>query len=102
MLLILNFVAFFSTGNSNTDWIAFWAWGQDILDNLWKSIYYDYDKKSPNGCKIATNIESEQIIKNISKRPLVKSVYQKMIFLISQPKQMLWVLKRTVSMRRFF
>ena len=31
-----------------------------------------------------------------------KSVYQKIYFLISQPKHMLWVLKRTVSMRRFF
>ena len=35
-------------------------------------------------------------------RPPDKSVYQKIIFLISQPKRMLWVLKRTVSMRRFF
>ena len=35
-------------------------------------------------------------------RPLVKSVYQKNNFLISQPKHILWVLKRTVSMRRFF
>ena len=33
-------------------------------------------------------------------RPLVKSAYQKNNFLISQPKHMLWVLKRTVSMRR--
>ena len=36
---------------------------------------------------------------NIGCRP---DVYQKIIFLISQPKNMLWVLKRTVSMRRFF
>ena len=35
-------------------------------------------------------------------RPLDKSVYWKTIFFISQPKHMLWVLKRTVSMRRFF
>ena len=35
--------------------------------------------------------------------PLVKIAYQKkIIFLISKPKHMLWVLKRTVSMRRFF
>ena len=35
--------------------------------------------------------------------PLVKSVYQKKhFFFISEPKHMLWVLKRTVSMRRFF
>ena len=33
---------------------------------------------------------------------LVKSALLKIIFLISQPKHMLWVLKRTVSMRRFF
>ena len=35
-------------------------------------------------------------------RSLVKSAYQKTNFLISQPKHMLWVLKRPVSMRRFF
>ena len=33
---------------------------------------------------------------------LVKSVKQKNKFLISQPKHMLWVLKRNVSMRLFF
>ena len=38
----------------------------------------------------------------INFRPLVKSVYQKINFLISQPKHMLWVLKRTVSIRWFF
>ena len=31
-----------------------------------------------------------------------KSAYWKTIFFISYPKHMLWVLKRTVSMRRFF
>ena len=35
-------------------------------------------------------------------RPPYKSAYLKIILLISQPKHMLWVLKRTVSMRRFF
>ena len=35
-------------------------------------------------------------------RPLVKNAFQKNNFLISQPKYMLWVLKRTVSMRGFF
>ena len=35
-------------------------------------------------------------------RPLDKSVYRKIIYFISHPKHMLWVLKRTVSMRRFF
>ena len=33
--------------------------------------------------------------------PLVKSAYQKYNFIVSQPKHMLWVLKRTVSMKRF-
>ena len=35
-------------------------------------------------------------------RPPDKSAYWKSIFLISHPKHMLSVLKRTVSMRRFF
>ena len=35
-------------------------------------------------------------------RPIVKSAYQKINFLISQPKHMLCVLKRTISMRRLF
>ena len=38
----------------------------------------------------------------VNYRTLVKSAYQKNDFLIFQPKHMLWVLKRTVSMRRFF
>ena len=35
-------------------------------------------------------------------RTLVTSAWRKFNFLISQPKHMLWVLKRIVSMRRFF
>ena len=35
-------------------------------------------------------------------RPPDKSAYWKIIFFISHPKHMLWVLKRTVLMRRFF
>ena len=38
----------------------------------------------------------------IKHRLLVKSVYQKINFLISQPKHMLLVLRRTASMRQFF
>ena len=37
-----------------------------------------------------------------SARLIDKSAYLKFIFLISQPKHMLFVLKRTVSLRRFF
>ena len=39
---------------------------------------------------------------DLDDRHLVKSAYQNNIFLISQPKLKLCVLKRTVSMRRFF
>ena len=35
-------------------------------------------------------------------RPPDKSVYWRTIFFISHPKHMLWVLKCSVSMRRFF
>ena len=35
-------------------------------------------------------------------RPPDERGHWKFTFLISQPKHMLWVLKRTVSMRRFF
>ena len=35
-------------------------------------------------------------------RAFVMIVYQVINCLISQPKHMLWVLKRTVTMRRFF
>ena len=35
-------------------------------------------------------------------RPPDKCVYLNIIFFISQPKHILWVLKRTVSMRQFF
>ena len=45
--------------------------------------------------------ESQTIVPNMS-RPLVKSAYQKIIIIISKPKHMLWVLKRTVSMKQFF
>ena len=39
---------------------------------------------------------------NQSFRPLDKSMYLKIIFSYFSTKHMLWVLKRTVSMRRFF
>ena len=35
-------------------------------------------------------------------RALVKSAYKVINCLISQPKHMMWVLKRTVAIRRFF
>ena len=35
-------------------------------------------------------------------RPSVESVYQKYDFLVYQAKHLLWVLKRTDSMRQFF
>ena len=51
------------------------------------------------------NLSMLYLCYNIVIRPPDKSVYLKiilLILLISQPKHMLWVLKRTVSMRRFF
>ena len=45
---------------------------------------------------------SKVLAKATLNRPLIQNAYQKRIFLISQPKHMLWVLKRTVSLRRFF
>ena len=38
----------------------------------------------------------------VNTRPLVKRVHQKIKFLISKPKHMFWVLKRIVSLWRFF
>ena len=56
--------------------------------------------------KVNFEKKNQQITKEHAKllsiRPLVKRVYQKYDFLVSQPKHMLWVLKRTISMRRFF
>ena len=43
-----------------------------------------------------------QYISKCLDRPPDKSAYWKIIFFISHPKHMLWVLKRTVSMWRFF
>ena len=39
---------------------------------------------------------------NCGIRPLDRNVYLDVKFFISQTKHMLWVLKRTVSMGRFF
>ena len=50
---------------------------------------------------IHINIISMEYHINI-KQALSQESVPKKYFLISQPKHMLWVLKRTVSMRRFF
>ena len=41
-------------------------------------------------------------LRNELSKPLDKSVQLKIYFLISQPKHMLWVLKKNDSMRHFF
>ena len=51
-----------------------------------------------HSAKLARTTEAVQQICS----DIVKSACQKNNFLISQPKHMLWVLKRIVSMRRFF
>ena len=58
---------------------------QNVSPELDQTVCIDYDSR-----------------RHKSHKPLVNSAYQKNDFLISQPKQMFWVLKRTVSMRRFF
>ena len=53
---------------------------------------------------LGPNLESKICVKYLHcmyHRPPDKSVYSKIIFFISQPKHMLWVLKRTVTLRRF-
>ena len=48
-------------------------------------------------------INIQMSTKNIlQKTDTIKTEYFKFTFLISQTKHMLWVLKRTVSMRLFF
>ena len=47
-------------------------------------------------------VYKENVCSYLFIRSLVKSEYPKNIFLISQPKHMLWVLKSTVTMRRLF
>ena len=46
--------------------------------------------------------QKKKTVLNFRTRSTDKSVYWKSIFFLSHPKHMLWVLKRTVSMRRFF
>ena len=49
-----------------------------------------------------TSLKKLNAISYFISRTLDKCAYQKINFLISHPKHMLWVLKRTVSLRRFF
>ena len=47
------------------------------------------------------NCLEKLLVEDTSGEPFVKRVYQKIIFL-SQPKHMLWVLKRTVTLKWLF
>ena len=62
-------------------------------EEVWRS------KQNPTEMSTETVYE---FCKYCLNRPPDKSVYLKIIFLLSQAKHMLWVLKRTVSMRQFF
>ena len=55
------------------------------------------------GASLRKRLSIQNIDQDITQvyRPPDKSAYVKIIFLISQPKHMLWVLKRTGSLRRF-
>ena len=60
------------------------------------------DAKENGGNENAEMSQSNEEQQNeVSSKTLVKNACQKKVF-ISSPKHMLWVLKRTVSMRRFF
>ena len=48
------------------------------------------------------NCLEKLLVEDTSGEPFVKRVYQKNNFLISQPKHMLWVLKRTVTLKWLF
>ena len=77
--------------------------GPDLDPNrlpLEKCSWFFFEKV--NFEKSADDNKAWKIKQRAKSRPLVKSVYPKNIFLISQQKHMLWVLKRTVSLRRFF
>ena len=55
-----------------------------------------------NSCLLSVAYSSGIQNNTIFNRPPDKSAHLNIIFLLSQSKHMLWVLKRTVSMRRFF
>ena len=56
---------------------------------------------SSSGSKLLDNLCSLRILNKLIRSP-DKGAYLKIIFHISQPKHMLWRLKRTVSVRLFF
>ena len=62
-------------------------------------LYYLFHKNMFEKLNINRNVAGK--LKTAGKFRGIQSVYQ-IIFPISEPKHMLWVLKRTVSMRRFF
>ena len=53
-------------------------------------------------CWLFYGWESSTVVISCKCRPQDNSVHKKNIFSISQPDHMLWVLKRTISMRWFF
>ena len=73
------------------------------INFVWKGvfIYNLINDMTFNLCKQHMEIMSEILVVPGPARTLVKCE-PKIIVLISKPKHMLWVLKRTVSLRRFF
>ena len=96
------FAVFFATKDEKTEWhkpttiyIGYWC---KIQQNVINPI-------TVNSCDLLFNCTVVGRDTNSMKshpRPPDKSAYWTIIFFISHPKHMLWVLKRTVSMRRFF
>ena len=65
-------------------------------------IKLEYSLKIKCNDWLLADTENELKLYNLEAKTLVKSAQRKFNFVISQPKHMLWVLKRTVSMKRFF
>ena len=72
------------------------CWGILLFIKRGHSLKYQVILVADHGFNIKQCRSSEM------SRPPDNSAYWKIIFFISHPKHMLWVLKRTVSLRRFF
>ena len=66
------------------------------------TVMYWFDPLKPFSFTVHTGLTHYflQLLANIIAGPQLRVRTEKLFFLISQPKHMLWVLKRTVSLRR--
>ena len=64
----------------------------EIFGNLTFKTLKNLPLTTQKGC-FSRSVDTDKKLQGAPSRTLVKSVYQKIKFLISQPKHMLWVLK---------